>query len=128
MRPPLDGLRRNPPTEWSRATREDNTLSWENNISRIKNHWQWFSTLQLLEGRILTLPPERGCVADQPQRLRKADGWNSPAASGFSTAAAGSQSGAVSRCALLEFKPGDKIKASAKDGELVFAKKQIVKL
>ena len=41
----------------------------------MKNHWQWFSTLQ-----------------------------------------------------LLEFKPGDKIKASAKDGKLVFAKKQVVKL
>src|SRR5664279_4789819 len=83
MRPPLDGLWRNPPAEWSRATEEDNALSWEDNTSRMKNHWQWFSTLQLLEGRILTLPPERGCVADQPQRLRKADGWNSPAASGF---------------------------------------------
>jgi hypothetical protein len=71
----LDGLRRNPPIQWSRATGEDNALSWENNISRMKNHWQWFSTLQ-----------------------------------------------------LLEFKPGDKIKASAKDGELVFAKKQVVKL
>ena len=61
-------------------------------------------------GRILTLPPERGCVADQPQRLRKTGRLEFT--SGFrvfqllrlvlrahSRAPAASQSGAVSRCA-----------------------------
>ena len=30
------------------------------------------------EGRILRLPPERGCVEDQPQQLEQTWCWNSP--------------------------------------------------